>query len=98
MGGDTDIINLTSTSTSLNGLGGTDGSIDGLEEINASTAAAGVTIDLNGQTEDFTVTGSGNDDVITTGSGTDNVDATNEYNHILIELFLFPNGRNRHTE
>ena len=66
-----DVLNLTSTSTNLNSLGAMDGSIEGLETINAITAAAGVTIDLNGQMEDFDVTGSNNDDVITTGAGDD---------------------------
>ena len=75
-GGGTDILNLTSTSVNLNTLGATDGSIVGLEEINASTAATLVTIDLSGQTEAITVTGSdilpgGVADVITTGAGGD---------------------------
>ena len=68
-----DILNITSTSADLNTLGGTDGSIQGLETIDASTAAAGVTITLGGQTEGFTVTGSGNADTLTTGSGADTI-------------------------
>ncbi|MEZ5902633.1 MAG: type I secretion C-terminal target domain-containing protein [Alphaproteobacteria bacterium] len=71
MSANTDVINLTSTSTTLNTLGATDGSILGLETINASTAAAAVTIDLNAQTEDFSVIASDNGDNITMGSGAD---------------------------
>ena len=56
-GGGTDILNLTSTSVNLNTLGATDASILGLEDINASTAAAGVIVDLNGQAESFMIIG-----------------------------------------
>ncbi len=70
----TDVLNLTSTSADLNILGATDGSITGLEEIDASTAGAAVTIDLGGQTEGFIVTGGGFSDIITTGSGDDIID------------------------
>lgn len=73
-GGVTDIINITSTSVDLNTLGATDGSITGLEYVSASTAGSGVTIDLNGQTEDLDITGSGSGDTITSGSGSDNID------------------------
>ncbi len=70
----TDVLNITSTSTDLNTLGATDGSIVGLEEIDASTAAAAVTIDMGGQTEDLILTGSANNDTITGGDGDDNID------------------------
>jgi len=66
-----DVLRLTSTSADLNALGATDASILELEEIDASGAAASVTIDLGGQTEGFTVTGSNSSDNITTGSGDD---------------------------
>ena len=71
--GGTDVIRIDGTSADINSLGGTDGSISGLEEIDASSAAAAVTIDLNGQTEGFTVTTAAGDDVITTGSGADTI-------------------------
>ena len=62
-----DTINLTSTSTELNTLGGTNTSIQGVEAISAATAGAGVTIMLSGQTEAFSITGSGFADTITGG-------------------------------
>lgn len=73
--GGTDVINIDATSTDLNTLGLTDASILGLEEINASTAGASVTIDISGQTEGFNVTGSVNIDTITGGSGGDTLAA-----------------------
>ena len=70
----TDVMNITSTSADLNTLGaGTDVSVLGLEEINASTAAAGVTIDMSAQSEDFILTGSANNDTITAGTGADTI-------------------------
>lgn len=68
-----DTINLTSTSSDLNSLGATNASIQGVEEISASGAAAGVTVTLSGQTEAFTVTGSAQADNITAGSGGDTI-------------------------
>lgn len=76
-GGITDIINLTSTSVDLNTLGATDGSITGVEYVSASTAGAGVTIDLSGQSEDFNITGSSSADTIDAGSGDDTIDGGN---------------------
>ena len=73
--GGTDVINLTSTSANLNTLGATDGSINGLEEVDASGAAAAVTIDLNAQLEDFTIVGSSFNDTLTAGAGNDVVNA-----------------------
>ena len=75
--GGTDILRLTSTSTNLNTLGATDASILGLEEIDASSAAAGVTIDLNGQSEDFILTGSAQADTLTAGGGNDTINLAN---------------------
>jgi Ca2+-binding RTX toxin-like protein len=69
--GSGDTINLTSTSADLNTLGGTDGSIQGVEAISASGAGVGVTITLSGQSEAFTLTGSAQADSITGGSGND---------------------------
>jgi Ca2+-binding RTX toxin-like protein len=74
MGDNTDILNLTETSVTLNMLGTTNTSIIGLETISANAAAAGVIIDMSGQTEDFTITGSGNNDTLTTGDGDDTID------------------------
>ncbi len=67
--GGSDTLNLTSTSADLNSL--SDVEIAGLEFVDASTAAAGVTIDLSVQVEGFTITGSANNDVITGGAGDD---------------------------
>ncbi len=68
-----DVMNIDGTSADLNILGVTDGSILGLEEIDASSAGAGVTIDVSGQTEDLTVTGGGSGDTIDTGDGDDTI-------------------------
>jgi Ca2+-binding RTX toxin-like protein len=68
-----DTINLTSTSTDLNTLGATDGSIQGVEAISASGAAAGVTITLGGQSEAFAISGSGQADTLTGGAGADTI-------------------------
>ena len=70
-----DTINLTSTSADLNTLGATNSSIQGVEAISASGAAAGVTITLGGQTEAFAITGSAQADIITGGTGADTIDA-----------------------
>jgi Ca2+-binding RTX toxin-like protein len=69
----TDTLNLTSTSADLNSLGATDGSVVGVEIIDASNAATNVTIDLNGQSEDLIVSGSSSGDVLTTGAGDDTI-------------------------
>ncbi|MGY0200335.1 Ig-like domain-containing protein [Leptothrix sp. BB-3] len=71
-GGTADTINLTSTSTGLNGL--SNANLSGVELVSASTAAAGVTIDLSNQTESFTITGSNQADTLT---GSSNVDVIN---------------------
>jgi hypothetical protein len=68
-----DTINLTSTSSELNTLGATDASIAGVEAISASTAGAGVTITLSGQSEAFSITGGGSADTITGGAGADTI-------------------------
>jgi Ca2+-binding RTX toxin-like protein len=62
---------LTATSATLNSA--TNAQIVNVEAISASTAAAGVTINLASQTEGFTVTGSGSADSITGGSGNDTI-------------------------
>jgi hypothetical protein len=72
-GAGTDTLNITSTSTDLNALA--DGSITNLETISASTAGAGVTINLSSQTEGFTITGGGSADTITGSTGADTIDA-----------------------
>ena len=69
-----DTINLTSTSSRPQHAGATNASIQGVEAISASGAAAGVTITLGGQTEAFTITGSDQADTITGGAGADTID------------------------
>lgn len=71
-GGTADTMNLTSTSTDLNGLN--DASVQGLEIISAASAGGAVTITLSTQTEGFTVTGGTSGDTITGGSGGDTID------------------------
>ena len=73
LGPGTDTLNLTSTSSDLNTLGETDGLISGVEVISAATAAAGVTLNLSGQSEAFTITGSAYADTISAGSGDDTI-------------------------
>ena len=75
--GGSDVLRLTSTSTDLNTLGNTDGSIAGLETVDLSGAAGSVTLNLTSQTENFTVTGSNNGDDITSGAGDDIVTGGN---------------------
>ena len=60
---------LTETSADLNGVA--DNRIVTVEAVSASGAAAGVAIDLNLQTEGFTITGSAHNDTLTGGSGND---------------------------
>ena len=72
-GGTADTLNLKSTSTDLNTLGGTDAWIQGLEVISASANTAGVAISLSNQTEGFTITGGSGGDTITGGSGIDTI-------------------------
>ena len=68
MGGNTDTINITSTSADLNTLGATDASITGLEAITVSLAGANVTVNMSGQTEAFTLTGNTGIDTLTGGA------------------------------
>jgi Ca2+-binding RTX toxin-like protein len=73
-GGGSDALNLTSTSLALNSLGTTlNASIAGLEMISAATAAAGTTISMAAQTENFTLIGSNFADNLTGGSGNDTI-------------------------
>ena len=69
LGGGIDTINLTSTSTGLNGLA--DGRLTNVETVSVSTAA---TINLGNQTESININGSSGSDIITaaTGGGTIN--------------------------
>nr|WP_283815768.1 VWA domain-containing protein [Bradyrhizobium lablabi] len=70
--GNTDTINITTTSSGLNGL--TDGRLVNVEAIAAAaTAAAGVTISVSSQSEAFTLTGSGFGDKLVGGSGADTI-------------------------
>lgn len=73
MGGGTgDTINLSATTADLNTLGSTDDTyIAGVEAISFSAAAAGVTLDLSVQAENFTITGSASADTLTLGGGDD---------------------------
>ncbi|WP_281407021.1 DUF5801 repeats-in-toxin domain-containing protein [Mesorhizobium sp. B2-1-3] len=72
-GGTADTINLISTSSELNTLGGTDTSIAGVEAISAAGATAAVIIALTSQSEAFTLTGSGFNDTLIGGSGSDTI-------------------------
>ncbi|KAB0265077.1 VCBS domain-containing protein [Microvirga brassicacearum] len=69
LSGGTDTINLTSTSADLNTLGATNASIQGVEAISAAGAVAGVSINLSGQSEAFTITGGAGNDTIAGGTG-----------------------------
>ena len=71
LGGGSDSLILTSTSTGLNAL--SDANLANVEAISAQGAAAAVTIDLSKQTEAFAITGSDNDDTITAGTAADNI-------------------------
>jgi len=68
LGGGTDTISLTSTSSVLNGLA--DGSLINVEVISAAQAF-GVNINLANQSEGFTITGSGFADTLIGGAGND---------------------------
>jgi len=70
-GGTGDVLQITSTSTTLNGL--FNSRITGLEEISAIGAAGDVTIDISRQNEDFTLRGSDNNDTLTGGDGDDTI-------------------------
>ena len=72
-GAGTDTIKLAATSNSLNST--TDGNINNVEVIDASSAAAAVTIMLSSQSEGFSIIGSGYADSITGGSGVDSINA-----------------------
>ena len=72
-GGGLDTLILTATAASLNTA--TDTQLVNLEAVSASTAAAGVTINLANQTEGFSITGSASADTLTGGSGADNISA-----------------------
>jgi len=67
-----DTITVTTTSADLNTLGSTDAAIEGVEAFTLSGAAA---IDLSGQIEAYTITGSGGGDIITGGSAADTINA-----------------------
>ena len=74
-GAGADSILLSASSTDLNNA--TDAQITNIEAVSASSATTGVTIDLRNQSEGFTITGSGLDDVITGGAGVDKITAGN---------------------
>jgi Ca2+-binding RTX toxin-like protein len=71
LGGGQDSLGLTSTSVDLNLLGATDSAVSGVESITAASAAAGVVINLAGQSEGFTLTGGAFADQLTGGAGVD---------------------------
>lgn len=73
MAGGTDTLNLTSTSTTLNTLGATNASIESLEIISFTSASAGITLNLNAQTEAFFVYGSHHNDTLRLGAGSDRI-------------------------
>ena len=72
-GAGTDTIRITATSAALNAM--TNARLINVEAIDASTAAAGVTVSLANQTEGFIFTGSAFADTLTGGSGVDNINA-----------------------
>jgi Ca2+-binding RTX toxin-like protein len=85
LGAGTDTLNITSTSADLNLLGATDGSILGLETISASSAGAGVEINMSAQTESLILTGSGFSDTLIGGSNNDTING-GDGNNILTGL------------
>ncbi|ARQ13745.1 serralysin-like metalloprotease domain-containing protein (plasmid) [Rhizobium etli] len=64
-------MNLTSTSTGLNGRN--DSQLSGVEAISAAAESAGVVINLSSQSEGFAITGSSGADTITGGSDNDSI-------------------------
>ena len=72
-GGTADTIILTATSATLSTAGATDSRLAGVEIIDASGAAAGVSLTLVGQLEGFTVIGGVSADTITGGFGADSI-------------------------
>jgi len=72
-GGGTDTIRLTATSAALNAM--TNARLANVEVVNASTAAAGVTVSLANQSEGFTITGSAFADTIGGGASADVINA-----------------------
>ncbi|WP_247216106.1 calcium-binding protein [Synechococcus sp. C9] len=68
-GGTANSIFLAATSTDLNSA--TDAQIKNIQVIGASTAVAGVNINLQNQTEGFVIVGSAQADTLTGGSGND---------------------------
>jgi Domain of unknown function (DUF4347)/RTX calcium-binding nonapeptide repeat (4 copies) len=73
LGAGRDTINLTSTSTALNNHFSFDQFLKNVEVFSATSAAAGVEIDLNNQQGNFILVGSTKNDTITGGSGNDTI-------------------------
>lgn len=75
LGGGTDSLGITTTSSILNTFGaGDDTAITNTETISATSATAGVTIDLSAQTESFDIDGGSFADNIQSGAGDDVID------------------------
>ena len=73
-----DSIYLTSDSTNITNLNAHgDDKIAGVEAISAASATAGVTINLNRQTEAFSITGGKGADTIDGGAGNDTIKLAN---------------------
>ena len=70
-GAGTDTIRLTATSTALNAL--SNAALTNVEAIDASTATAGVTVNLTNQSENFIFTGSAFADNLRGGAGVDSM-------------------------
>jgi Ca2+-binding RTX toxin-like protein len=68
-GAGTNTLRLTATSADLNVAGNS--KLQDIQNIDAATAAAGVTITLTAQTEALNITGSAHNDTLTGGSGSD---------------------------
>ncbi|NQZ13705.1 MAG: type I secretion C-terminal target domain-containing protein [Alphaproteobacteria bacterium] len=83
--GGSDSLNITSTSTALNNYGANDANLLNLETIDASGAAAGVTVTMSGQSEGFTITGGVAADTLTGGTSADVISGGNG-NNILTGL------------
>ena len=72
LGGNSDAIVLTSTSTVMNGL--SDAVLRNVETISTAPATAGVAIDLHTQSDGFMITGSRYADIITGSRSNDTID------------------------
>src|SRR5262249_11262978 len=80
-GAGNDTLSLSATSADLNAAINTQ--LLNVESVTAANATAGVTIDLHNQTEGFTLTGSGFDDILTGSAGADTINTGGGNNTII---------------